>query len=168
MLFRSDLITLSIGYDRASLIKYGGRYDGEVARDYLGRDIPPGAHGSVRLQGRTSSTKEIIRAVRELFERITDTTLLVRRSTVCAAAVYPESERGNKNKSVQLDIFTDPTVIARAERVRELLYEREKREQRALLSIRRRFGKNAILRGMNYEDGATARERNSQIGGHRA
>ena len=164
----TDLITLSIGYDRASLAKYGGRYYGEVARDYLGRDIPPGAHGSVRLQGRTSSTKEIMRAVHELFERITDKTLLVRRITVCAAAVYPECEREDKNKSLQLDIFTDPEALMRGERVRELLYEREKKEQRALISIRRRFGKNAILRGMNYEDGATARERNLQIGGHRA
>lgn len=164
----TDLITLTVGYDRSSLIKHGGAYDGEVARDYLGREILPGAHGSVRLQGRTSSTSEIMRAVRELFERITDRTLLIRRITVCAAAVYPECERESENKSVQLDIFTDPSALARTERVRELLYEKEKRRQRALISIKRRFGKNAILRGMNFEDGATARERNAQIGGHRA
>ena len=153
-----------MGYDRENLLDPERRrqYRGEITRDPYGREIPKHAHGSINLNRYTASTRLITDAVMELYDRITDHDLLVRRVNLVAAHILPES-RAPKEEG-QLDFFTD--WAAKEKEEREL--EREKRRQQALLTIRKKYGKNAILKGMNYQKGATTRERNAQIGGHKA
>jgi DNA polymerase V len=143
----TDQMIISVNYER---VKPG--YKGEEVRDWYGRTVPKPAHGSVNLGRRTSSTRLISEAVLGLFDRIVDPSLCVRRLNVVAANVTAEDKTGE-----QLELFEESFDT-----------EKERREQEAILEIRRRFGKNAILKGMNFEEGATAMERNKQIGGHKA
>ena len=153
----TDQITLTIGYDRESLTDPNIRYCGEVAVDFYGRKVPKHAHGTANLPQPNSSASMITRAVMELYARISDPQLLVRRVTISAAHITP---RGQSPAHCQMDLFAEP--------VDDAALEREHRRQQAVVSIRRKFGKNAILKGMNLEEGATSRERNAQIGGHKA
>ncbi len=146
----TDQIVLHIGYESGP----AADYNGAVVTDWYGRPTPKPAHGSVNLPGATSSTTIILKAAMELFQRIIDPTLQVRRIYVVASHILPEE----KADGLQLGLF-DQTPID---------LDKERRQQEAILEIRRRFGKNAILKGMNFEDAATTRERNSQIGGHKA
>ena len=158
----TDQMVLAIGYDRESLSdpKIRKAYQGSVAVDHYGRAVPKHAHGSVNLGGWTSSTRKITDAVMELFDRIADPNLLVRRVNICAAHVIREEQI--PVQAMQLDLF------AQAEPEEDPDPGRERRRQEAVLKIRRKYGKNAILKGMNYLDGATTRDRNRQIGGHKA
>ena len=144
-------VVLHVGYDRSSLEAPG--YHGEVTTDWYGRKVPKSAHGSARLDNPTSSTSLITKAMMEIYDRVADPSLKVRRIYVIAAQVIPEE----KVEGIQLGLFEEPVDT-----------ERERSRQEAILAIRRKFGKNAILKGMNFEDGATARDRNQQIGGHKA
>lgn len=157
----TDQIVLTIGYDRENLenAAIGSSYTGDVTLDHYGRKVPKHAHGTVNLGKHTASSKLIVQAVMDLFDRVVDPRLLSRRITLSAAHIIPE-ERVSAQRMEQLDLFAD------APQEREL--EREKRRQKALLQIRKKYGKNAILKGMNLEEGATAMERNAQIGGHKA
>ena len=152
----TDQMVLSIGYDTESLTdpEIRSRYRGPVAADWYGRKVPKPAHGSINLPRQTSSTRLITDAVMDLFDRIVDPALLVRRMYVVAAHVVDETQVAG----VQLDLFEEPAEDEARERSR----------QEAILAIRKKFGKNAILKGMNFDEGATARERNQQIGGHKA
>ena len=152
----TDQMVLSIGYDTESLRDpdIRSRYRGPVAADWYGRAVPKPAHGSVNLPRQTSSTRIITDAVMDLFDRIVDPALLVRRIYVVASHVVQESQVA----AVQLDLFEEPVEED----------SRERSRQEAILAIRKKFGKNAILKGMNFDEGATARERNKQIGGHKA
>ncbi|MBR4740751.1 MAG: Y-family DNA polymerase [Bacteroidales bacterium] len=146
----TDQLVLHIGYESGP----AKGYKGAVVQDWYGRPTPKPAHGSVNLPGATSSTTLIMKAAMELFDRIIDPSLMVRRIYVVASHVLPEE----KADGLQLDLFDEaPVDLAR-----------ERRQQEAILEIRRRFGKNAILKGMNFEEGATTRDRNNQIGGHKA
>ena len=146
----TDQLVLHIGYENGA----AKGYKGPVVADWYGRPTPKPAHGSVNLPGATSSTTLIMKAAMELFDRIIDPSLQVRRIYVVASHVLPEE----KADGLQLDLFDEaPVDLAR-----------ERRQQEAILEIRRRFGKNAILKGMNFEEGATTRDRNNQIGGHKA
>ena len=116
----------------------------------------------------SSSTKDIVSAIVLLFERIVDPTLLVRRINITACGIESESVRERKPICEQIDIFTDVEAQSLEEKCREASYLREKEEQMAIINIRKKFGKNAILKGMNFEEGATTIDRNMQIGGHRA
>ena len=160
----TDQIVLTIGYDRENLLDPQRRkaYKGEITRDPYGREIPRHGHGTVHLGRYTASTRIIIDAAMELFDRITDPELLVRRVNIVAARILPEADAPVEEG--QLDLFTDWAAKEREEA--EL--RREKRRQQALLTIRKKYGKNAILKGMNYQEGATTRDRNAQIGGHKA
>ena len=162
----TDQMVLTVGYDMGNLSdpEKLKNYRGAVERDYYGRAVPKSAHGSVNLGGFTSSTRRIMEAVTELFERIVDRSLTVRRMYVVANHVTDEKTAERQSAPVQLDFFTDIEASARQSEEEE----REKGMQRALIGIKRRYGKNAILKGMNYEEGATARDRNRQVGGHRA
>lgn len=166
----TDQLVLSIGYDAESLTPAPGRpaYHGPIVTDFYGRSLPRHAHGSVSLPGMTSSTRQITDAAVALFDRITDPTLLVRRVNLAAGRVVDEQEARQAPAFEQLDLFTDYTAedARRAEEAARLA--RERRGQEAVLDIRRRFGKNAIIMGMNLEEGATAMDRNRQIGGHKA
>lgn len=152
----TDQMVLSVGYDVTSLTDPAikARYKGPVSQDWYGRPVPKPAHGSVNLPRPTSSTRMIAEAVLDLFDRIVDRQLLVRRMYVVAAHLVDES----KVQAVQLDLFEEPAEDATRERSR----------QEAILAIRRKYGKNAILTGTNFDEGATGRERNKQVGGHKA
>ena len=166
----TDQIVVTIGYDVENLTDAARRrkYRGEVVKDHYGRQIPKHSHGTINLPRHTSSTKQIMDAASELYDRVVNKELLIRRLNVTACRVIPESEAPREDVPEQLDLFTDYAALE-AEREREnAALEREKRKQAALLKIKQKYGKNAVLRGMNYEDGATMRDRNGQIGGHKA
>lgn len=165
----TDQVVLTIGYDIENLRdeKIARNYHGEVTTDHYGRLIPKHAHGSQNLQKQTSSGRLIEQAVMELFDKIVDKNLLIRRINICAARVIPEEKIEQYANASQLSLFTDYEALNRELAEKESELKRERKRQEAVLSIRKRFGKNAILRGMNFEQGATARDRNSQIGGHK-
>ena len=167
----TDQIVVTVGYDIENLTdpERSKKYHGAIVKDHYGRQIPKHAHGTANLDGHTSSTKKIMCAVSELFDRIVDKNLLVRRLNIVANHVLPEADAPKKNDGfVQLDLFTDYAALdLKQERERAEL-EREKKMQKAMLTIKKKFGKNAILKGMNLEEGATAKDRNRQIGGHKA
>lgn len=116
----------------------------------------------------TSSTKVIMQAVEELYDRIINPDLLVRRINLVAARVIPEKDVVERDSFEQLDLFTDYTALEEERKLEQQEREKEKRMQQAVLDIKKKFGKNAVLKGMNFEEGATTRERNGQIGGHKA
>ena len=153
-------LTVTVGYDRESLAG-NTDYRGPVTVDHYGRRVPKQAHGTVNLPRKTASTRLITQAVMALYTEITDPSLLVRRLTI-GCGLIPEDAAAED--SPQLDLFTD----TEAQQREDAALAREKQRQKAMLDIKRRFGKNAILRGMDLEEGATAPARNSQIGGHRA
>ena len=161
----ADQIVMDVGYDMDSL--KGGSYKGPVVKDPYGRKIPKGAHGSQNLPRKTASTKLIISTAMELFDRITDNTLLVRRLNIAAAHVVEKSAAELREEFEQLDLFANPSETKEREEESKAL-EKEGRIQEAILGIQGKFGKNALLKGYNLLDGATARDRNKQIGGHKA
>lgn len=166
----TDQIVLTVGYDIDNLRDPVRRrkYRGEIKRDYYGRKIPKHAHGTASLGKYTSSAKKMIEAFADLFDRIADRDLLVRRISISAEHVRKKSETDGNILYEQMELFADYTAMDK-KREKELLEEkREEKIQTAVLEIKKKFGKNALLRGMNLESGATARERNRQIGGHRA
>ena len=166
----TDQIILTVGYDIGNLKDPALRkeYSGEVKTDRYGRKIPKHAHGTVNLKQYTSSARQIVQAVSELFDRIVDEKLLVRRLSMAAAHVIPEEEAQNEIQFEQLDLFTDYAALQKEQEKQEAELERERKMQKAVLEIKKKFGKNAVLKGMNLEEGATARDRNRQIGGHKA
>ena len=166
----TDQIVLTVGYDIDNLKDPAlkKRVGGEVKTDRYGRSIPKHAHGTANLPQYTSSSRQIIQAVTELFDRIVDRKLLVRRISMAAGHVAGQHEARQETKYEQMDLFTDYAALDREREKQDAETKREQKMQRAVLEIKKKFGKNAILRGMNLEEGATARDRNSQIGGHRA
>ena len=166
----TDQIMLTVGYDIENLTDPERRkqYRGEVKQDRYGRSIPKHAHGTANLEEYTASTKRIITATLELFDRIIDRNLLSRRLTIAAGRVLEESEAPQKKVFEQLDLFTDYAASEEKQSQEAAELEREKKVQKAVLDIKKRFGKNAILKGMNFQEGATAKDRNRQIGGHKA
>ena len=160
----ADQVTLTVGYDGASV---PDDYHGILQKDRYGKKIPKQAHGSRKLEYTTDSFQEILKAVLELFDQITDEKLMVRRMYVVANHVIPAAEVPEE-RPVQLNLFEDAAAIQQAQEHRKMALEREHRLQKTLLAIKGRYGKNAILKGMNFQEGATARERNGQVGGHRA
>ncbi len=160
----TDQIVLSVGYDNGSL---SPQYEGEMGMDYYGRWAPKPAHGSENIGRMTSSTKLILEAALRLYDRIMDPGLMVRRMYVVASRVVRAEEADRKPEVEQLDLLTDYEQIARRREAEEAQLAREKRLQQTMLSIKDRYGKNAILRGTSYREEATGRERNEQIGGHK-
>ncbi|MBP5461764.1 MAG: DNA methylase [Lachnospiraceae bacterium] len=164
----TDQITLTIGYDvenlrREDIIR---SYSGRVVLDHYGRAVPVHSHGTANLTAHVSSSKLITEAAMELFDRITDGMLLVRRLTICANRVVPADSVREEMR--QLDLFTDFEEEERRRNAEETALRRENSLQLAMLGIKEKYGKNAVLRGANLCDGATAVLRNMQIGGHRA
>ena len=166
----TDQMVLTVGYDIESLTnpEIRRKYHGEVTTDRYGRHVPKHAHGTANLSCQTSSTKLIMKAVEELYDRIINPDLLVRRITVVASRVVPEREADQKEVFEQLDLFTDYQALEQEREQEKKELDKEKRIQKAILDIQKKYGKNAGLRGMNFEEGATTRERNGQIGGHKA
>lgn len=166
----TDQMVLTIGYDVENLMnpEIRKKYHGQVTYDRYGRQIPKHAHGTINLPERTASTRRIMEAVMELFDRIINPDLTVRRVTVTACRVVPEEEKKPKEEYMQLDFFTDYEALEEQQRKQEEALAREKRMQQAVLDIKKKFGKNAVIKGMNLQEGGTTIERNGQIGGHKA
>lgn len=166
----TNQMTLSIGYDVESLKdpKISRQYHGQVTTDGYGRNVPKHAHGTANLDRQTSSTRLIMDAVMALYERIVNDQLLVRRVTLAACRVVDAGAVSTPQVMEQLDLFTDYAAEERKRAEEEALLEREHRKQKAMLAIKKKYGKNAILKGINLEEGATTVRRNNQIGGHKA
>lgn len=166
----TDQLVLTVGYDIDNLTDPDIRrqYKGPVTADRYGRKVPKHAHGTINLSRYTSSTRIIMEAMAELFDRIVDDRLLVRRITISANHVIKEYEISNAPEAFQLELFTDYEEHEREKEREEKELLREKNMQKAMLDIKKKYGKNAILKGMNLKEGATARDRNNQIGGHKA
>ncbi len=166
----TDQIVLTVGYDVENLTnpKRRNRYNGVVTTDRYGRKVPKHAHGTANLERQTSSTILITEAVLDLYDRIVDKNLLIRRINLSANKLTDENVANKAAEYEQLDLFTDYTTKAIHDAKEAEVFGREKRMQKAIITIKKRFGKNAILKGMNFEEGATAKDRNEQIGGHKA
>ena len=162
----TDQIVLTVGYDIDNLKGSAAEdYHGEITTDHYGRRVPKHAHGTENLSRYTSSTKELMSAVSRLYDRIINKKLLVRRMTVAVCHVVSEDSAEAKGVGEQLDIFS----VLEDDRIKKEKddMKRERQLQTALIDIKKKHGKNSILKGMNFEEGATAKDRNSQIGGHK-
>lgn len=165
----TDQIVLTVGYDIENLKDDKARknYKGEVTTDHYGRAVPKHAHGTANLGKHTSSSRLILEAVSNLFDRIVDEKLLARRINVTVNHVIDEASASKPAAAEQLDLFTDYEAIEAQKAEEDAELAREKSIQQAILKIKKQYGSNAILKGMNFEEGATTRDRNDQIGGHK-
>lgn len=163
----TDQIVLTVGYDIDNLAdpQRRKRYKGAVTTDRYGRKVPKHAHGTTNLAWQTSSTMRITEATMELFDRIVNPDLLVRRISLCANRVVSEAEAVKEERYEQMSLFEEEKQGTDAG---EEMLERERKLQQAMLDVKKRYGKNAMVKGMNLQAGATTMERNSQIGGHKA
>ena len=159
----TDQLILTVNYDAECLTNPAirSKYDGDYTTDYYGRQVPKHAHGTANLHRHTSSSKIIIEAIVSLYNDIVNPNLLIRRLNISTNHVIPESQVGKQ--SLQLDLFSDENQDNTNPDI-----AKEKNIQQTILNIKKKYGKNAILKGLNYKDGATAKERNEQIGGHKA
>ena len=167
----TDQLVLTIGYDIENLkdetIKKA--YAGDVTTDHYGRRVPKHAHGSINLPRQTASTRLMMEAVMELFDRIMNPALLSRRINLTANHVVPEKDvKPVEETFEQMDLFTDYGAREKKRQQEEAELAKEKKMQKAVLDIQKKFGKNAVLKGMNLQEGGTTIERNGQVGGHRA
>lgn len=166
----TDQMVLTIGYDIENLSNPEIRksYRGEVTTDYYGRKVPKHAHGTTNLERLTSSTKLITEAVMDLYDRIVNPKLLVRRVTVAANHLVEEGIAEETLSFEQMDLFTDYEAEAKKQEEEKAFLAKERKLQEAMLAVKKKYGKNAMLKGMNLQEGAMTRERNNQIGGHKA
>ena len=166
----TDQIVLTVGYDIENLTdpKRSKAYSGPITVDAYGRKIPKHAHGTANVGRQTASAKLITEAVMELYDKIVNPSLLIRRLNISANHVVPEQSISKEQKMEQLDLFTNYEELEKQREEENAALEREKKMQQAILSIKKKFGKNSILKGMNLQEGATAKDRNNQIGGHKA
>ncbi len=164
----TDQIVLTVGYDIDNLTEGNTDYKGDITVDFYGRKVPKHAHGTVNIGYHTSSTKIIMEAVLKLYDRIVNKKLLVRRVTLSANHIVDESRVSNNTSYDQLSLFVDYDALEKNKEKESINLEKEKNLQKAILDIKKKFGKNSVLKGMNLEEGATTKDRNKQIGGHKA
>ena len=167
----TDQLVLTVGYDAENLIRpeIREKYHGEITNNYYGKAVPKHAHGTFNFEKPTSSSRQIMDGAAELFDRCVNPDLLIRRLNLTTNHVVSEaSVAAKENAPQQLDLFTDYEALEKQQQEEKAKRDKERRMQEAQLKIKQRFGKNAILRGLNFEEGATAKERNKQIGGHKA
>lgn len=166
----TDQMVLTIGYDIENLTDPGtrGKYKGEVTTDRYGRKVPKHAHGTANLGTKTSSTQKIMDAVMELYDRIVDPSLSVRRVMVAANRLADESQAGDPQQYEQLNLFTDYGALEKEKEAQKARLAKERKLQEAMIAVKKKYGKNAILKGTNLQKGAMTMERNRQIGGHKA
>ena len=167
----TDQLVLTVGYDAESLTRpeIREKYHGEITTNYYGKAVPKHAHGTWNFDTQTSSSSLMMTAAAELFDRLVNPYLLIRRLNLTVNHVVSESVADVKHtEPQQLDLFTDYDALEQQKQEEQARLDKERRIQEAQLKIKQRFGKNAILRGLNFSEGATAKERNEQIGGHKA
>jgi DNA polymerase V len=162
----TDQMVLTVGYDTENLSD--GDYSGATETDRYGRKIPKQAHGSINLGKFSSSTKLIMEKVTQLYDRIVNKNLTVRRMYVVANHVIDEKEAKTQPEQIQLTFFDDVEEIERKQAEEKAAREKERKVQQTAIELKKKFGKNAILKGMNLQEGATTIERNKQVGGHKA
>lgn len=164
-------VVLMVDYDSENLSdpKRAATYNGPTATDHYGRLIPKPSHGSVTLEQYTSSTKQLTAAAMELFARIVNPNLLVRRINLTVNDVIDDAEAKERNQQIgQLDLFADYEALQQQKELDDAALAKERQMQETILEIKKKFGSNALLKGLNFEEGSTAKERNRQIGGHKA
>ena len=169
----TDQLVLTIGYDAESLTRpeIRAKYNGPITINHYGKPVPKHAHGTFNFKKPTSSSRLIMDGAAELFDRHVNPDLLIRRLNLTTNHVKDEATVNAQVSAVkyeQLDLFTDYEALDKQRKEEKARLEKERRMQEAQLKIKQRFGKNAILRGLNFKEGATAKERNKQIGGHKA
>ena len=166
----TDQLVLTVGYDIENLSNPTRReaYAGPVTTDPYGRKIPKHGHGTANLKRYTSSSEELMEAVSDLYDRAVDRNLLIRRLSISANHLLDEISAREKETPEQLDLFTDYAARKRQAEKREAAHAKERRLQETMLGLKKKYGKNAILKGMNLEEGATAKDQNEKIGGHQA
>lgn len=166
----TNQIVLTVGYDIENLAnqEISSQYHGKIVADMYGRTKPQHAHGTINFEHYTSSSDIIVDNTTKLFERIVNPMLLIRRITLSINRLIPESKISDNITTTQLDLFTDYDELNKKIIADKVKLARERRRQETIINIRKQFGKNAILKGLNYADGATQRDRNQQIGGHKA
>lgn len=166
----TDQLVLTIGYDVESLTNNSirSKYTGKIKKDFYGRNVPVHSHGTINLNKPTSSSRILIEKVAELFDRIVNPDLLIRRLTLSLNHLIDENKINKQKYAVQPDLFSDYDKIRRDKEKEEKELGKERKRQEALLQLRKKFGKNVVLRGLNYAEGATQKDRNQQIGGHKA
>lgn len=166
----ADQVVLTVGYDIENLSREqtGGNYSGETTTDFYGRRIPKHAHGTANIGRHTSSARLMTKAVNELYNQIVNKKLLIRRINISVNHVLPEDSVQNKEGFEQIDLFTDYEKLKKERALETLELERERKIQETIIDLKNRFGKNAVLKGNNLQEGSTAKERNNQVGGHRA
>lgn len=165
-----DQVVLSINYDNANLSDpvIFEKYKGSVTTDHYGRKAPKPAHGSENIARFTSSSRLLTKAMMDLYDRIVDPVLLIRHIYVIFNHVYPNDSIPTQEQNTQLDLFTDYEAIAQKESILRDKLEKENRLQQSILELQKRFGKNAVLKGMNLQENATQKERNQLTGGHKS
>ena len=167
----TDQLVLTVGYDAECLTRpeIRARYHGEITTNYYGKAVPKHAHGTFNFDKPTSSSRLIMDGTADLFDRLVNPDLLIRRLNLTTNHVVSEAAVAAQEAAPQqLDLFTDYEALEKQRQEEQARLDKERRMQETQLKIKQRFGKNAILRGLNFEEGATAKERNQQIGGHRA
>ena len=167
----ADQVVLNVSYDVTNLsdLKRANSYRGPIVPDWYGRQVPKGVHGSQNLGRQTASTNRIVTAVREIYDRIVDRELLVRRFNIAVMHLVTEEDASSAEEApVQMDLFQDYEAREREKQAEDAELKRERSMQKALLDIKDKYGKNAIVKGLNMREGATAMERNRQVGGHKA
>jgi DNA polymerase V len=167
----TDQLVLTVGYDVESLTRpeIRAKYHGEVTNNYYGKPVPKHAHGTYNFDRPTSLSSQLMDGAAELFDKHVNADLLIRRLNITANHVIPEEiALKQDNAPQQLDLFTDYEALDKQKQAEKAKTDKERRMQEVQLRIKQRFGKNAILRGLNFDEGATAKDRNNQIGGHKA
>lgn len=166
----TDQIVLTVGYDIENMSdsKTMKEYKGEFSTDYYGRKIPKHAHGTANLPKQTSSTKIITDAIMDLYDNIVNPNLLVRRVNLTANRLVDENSINNNDTYEQLNLFTDYVALQMEQEAEKESLSKERKLQEAMLQVKKKYGKNAMLKGMNLQEGAMTIERNKQIGGHKA
>ncbi|MDE6549216.1 MAG: DNA methylase [Muribaculaceae bacterium] len=164
----TDQIVLTIGYDIESLTNpaISSKYHGRIKTDFYGRKVPVHSHGTINFERHTSSGKIIIDKVAELYDRIINTDLLVRRISLSINHLVREDDKKARQRIVQLNLFDNYDEIKHQQDIEKDQFAKERRRLEAVIKIKKAFGKNVILKGLNFDEGATQRDRNRQIGGH--
>ncbi len=165
----TNQLVLTVIYDKENMNddKILSEYKGEFVVDYYGRTVPKPAHGTANIGKQTSSSRLIINAVLGIYDSTVNKKMLVRKLNISANHVLPENET-EESFCEQLDMFTDYTKLLEMRAKEKEFFQKEKRIQQTTIAIKEKYGKNALLKGMSFCEGATAKERNAQIGGHKA
>ncbi len=164
----SDQISLIIGYDSKNLNDESIKEQLQIKKDFYGREVPKSAHGTIHIKRKTSSTKLITEATLSLYDKIVNSKLLMRRISITALDTQSEASYSYMEQVEQIDLFTDLERLEKENKEEDRYLKKEKKVQEAILKIKKRYGKNSIIKVMDLEEGATAKERNNQIGGHRS